>query len=116
MTETRIVNSIRAHCLERARLGEPLKCVKLHGSQYQEAGTPDLHVTCHGRSLWLEVKTPTGRVSPLQAQRLAEWSAAGAVTAVVRSLDEVRSLLDRVALDAGVDRCHNSGVTGETPV
>ena len=58
------------------------------------AGTPDILACVRGRFVALEVKTPTGRLAPIQEHQLARIKEAGGVVAVVRSLDEVRSVLD----------------------
>lgn len=60
--------------------------VKIHGSAYQDAGTPDILGCYAGRMFALEVKTPRGRVTPIQARTLARWEQTGAVAAVVRSV------------------------------
>lgn len=67
--------------------------VKIHGSAYQDAGTPDILGCYAGRMFALEVKTPHGRVTPIQARTLARWEATGAVAAVVRSeLEAMRAI------------------------
>lgn len=47
----------------------------------------------------LEVKTPTGRVSPEQRQWLQAVQAAGGIAGVVRSVEEAEELLRVVAQD-----------------
>jgi hypothetical protein len=58
------------------------------------AGDPDVTGCLRGRHLELEVKRPGQRPTPLQAKRLEEWKQAGAVTAVVTSVEEVRRALE----------------------
>ena len=58
---------------------------KLHGSQFTTAGTPDIFASIQGQALFLEVKTPTGQVSPVQHVELDRWARAGAIVAVVVS-------------------------------
>ena len=70
------------------------KAIKLHGSRYQEAGTPDVHATAEGQSYWLEVKKDDEEPTRLQAQRLKEWAAAGAITGVVRSVEEAVEIVN----------------------
>lgn len=54
-----------------------------------EAGTPDLQVLMTvGRSVWLEVKTPKGRVSKRQAEWHARARRLGHLVFVVRSVDD----------------------------
>jgi hypothetical protein len=61
-------------------------------------GTPDLYGIVNGRAVHLEVKTPTGVVSPEQTAWMLKASAAGAFCAVVRSVEDalrcVREVLD----------------------
>lgn len=64
---------------------------KIHGSRFS-AGFPDIHATWQGRSLWFEVKTLKGRLTPLQEKELIKWRNAGATAMVVRGLAEVETL------------------------
>jgi hypothetical protein len=67
--------------------------VKTHGSVYS-AGQPDLLGCYQGRTLALEVKRPGGRPTKLQLATLEKWRNAGAIAAVVRSVEDVRELLE----------------------
>ena len=69
------------------------KAIKLHGSRYQEAGTPDILAVRHGRVYLLEVKCPGKKPTVLQARRLDEWTAAGATTAVVSAVQDAVDLV-----------------------
>jgi hypothetical protein len=62
------------------------------------AGDPDIDACIRGRSLQLEVKRPGGKPTALQAKRLHEWRAAGAVSVVVTSLEETQDLLRKEGL------------------
>lgn len=62
--------------------------VKIHVSSFQQAGIPDLFCCVNGRLVCLEVKTATGTVSRLQEHEHARLRAAGAIVAVVRSVEE----------------------------
>lgn len=75
-----------------------VKAINIHGSVYQERGTPDILGSWRGRVFALEVKRPGGRVAPIQERRLREWAAAGAVSAVVCSLEDCRAVLEREGL------------------
>jgi len=59
-------------------------------------GWPDFMGCYGGRTLALEVKTPHGIVTPLQARELAKWEEAGAVARVVRSVRDVQKLLTKI--------------------
>ena len=58
------------------------------------AGEPDIDACLRGRSLQLEVKRPGQKPTPLQLKRLEQWRQAGALVAVVSSVEEVKTLLD----------------------
>jgi hypothetical protein len=75
-------------------LNQQPKCyvIKTHGSMYS-AGQPDLLGCYQGRTLALEVKRPGGKPTKLQAAILKKWGAAGAITGVVTSVEEVEKLL-----------------------
>ncbi len=57
------------------------------------AGDPDIDACVRGRSVQLEVKRPGEKPTPLQARRIEEWRQAGAISAVVTSVEETRELL-----------------------
>ncbi len=82
--ESALVSAI----VEALRVAPGLVVRKRHGTAWGVAGDPDLTGCYCGRHFELEVKTPTGALTRLQEARLAEWSRAGAITAVVRSVDE----------------------------
>ena len=57
------------------------------------AGDPDITGCIHGRHLEFEVKRLGQQPTILQTGRLEEWRQAGAVVAVVSSVEEVRRIL-----------------------
>ena len=73
---------------------------KTHGGRYGTAGIPDIIACVEGRFFAFEVKTESGKVTPLQAATIQKILVAGGMAAVVRSVDEVRAILrqDDVAL------------------
>ena len=88
VTEKAIVNSIKRY-LEKL---PECYIIKTHGSVYV-AGQPDILGCYQGRTLALEVKRPGGKPTKLQQAVLKKWEAAGAVVAVVTSVEEVKELL-----------------------
>lgn len=56
-------------------------------------GVPDILVCYKGQFIAFEVKTPTGRVSPIQTYQIEQIEAAGGRAFVVRGLPEVQALL-----------------------
>jgi hypothetical protein len=59
------------------------------------AGDPDIDACVGGRCVQLEVKRPGEQPTALQVKRLGEWRKAGAVAEVVRSVGEVREILEK---------------------
>lgn len=87
--ESALVSAI----VEALRSAPGLVVRKRHGTAWGFAGDPDLTGCYRGRHFELEVKTPAGAITRLQEARLAEWSRAGAITAVVRSVSEALAAL-----------------------
>lgn len=72
--------------------GHPVEWRKVLGSTASN-GEPDWDIVYAGKSVKLEAKSQTGRVTPLQEYRMKQWTAAGAITGVVRSVDDVDNYL-----------------------
>ena len=67
---------------------------KEHGGMYGTAGIPDV-ICCHkGRFIAFEVKTETGKATLLQEITLRRITEAGGIAVLVRSLDEVKAVLE----------------------
>lgn len=71
---------------------------KTHGGMYGTAGIPDIIACVDGRFFAFEVKTASGKATPLQETTIRKILAAGGTAAVVRSVDEVRALLSTDSL------------------
>ena len=69
--------------------------IKTYGGPYRR-GLPDLIGVYRGRALALEVKRPGGKPTPLQEHELSRWAAAGALVAVVTSVEDVKQLIGEV--------------------
>lgn len=69
---------------------------KEHGSQYGQAGIPDIIICLDGRFIALEVKTAKGKVSILQQVTLRKIKNAGGIAEVVRSVEEVKKIIERI--------------------
>jgi hypothetical protein len=61
---------------------------------YGIRGQPDISGCIRGRRFEFEAKTSGTAPTPLQLSRLERWRKAGAITGVVRSVDDVRALLE----------------------
>jgi hypothetical protein len=68
--------------------------IKIHGGPYQLAGIPDLLCLQRGQAVWLEVKQPGKKPTPLQQRRMAELEACGSTPChVVTSKEEASACL-----------------------
>jgi Holliday junction resolvase len=68
--------------------------MKIHGGPHQLAGVPDLLCLRQGRAVFLEVKQPGKKATPLQAARMNEIETqGGAVCHVVTSRAEAEAAL-----------------------
>jgi len=74
---------------------------KEHGGQYGTAGLPDIIVCYRGRFVAFEVKAPSGKPSKLQEITIAKIKAAMGEACIVRSVGEVKKILD--SLEAAHD-------------
>ncbi len=66
----------------------------------QKTGIPDLCVIHKGRCVWLELKTPTGKLTDSQKREIPLMESAGAIVRIIRSLEELKAVwadLERVA-------------------
>ena len=67
-----------------------VKAIKFRPDGFTETGTPDV-LGClppSGRIIALERKRKGEEITPLQAKRLREWAAAGAIAGVFETADE----------------------------
>lgn len=66
---------------------------KEHGGMYGTAGIPDIIACIDGKFYGFEVKTDTGKPTKLQESTIRKINKAGGIAVVVRSVDEVKSIL-----------------------
>ena len=69
------------------------KAIKVHGSPYARAGTPDIIGCCKGRMFALEVKMAGRKPTKIQERELAAWGAAGAIAGTFYSDDSIGDLV-----------------------
>jgi hypothetical protein len=67
---------------------------KEHGGMYGTAGIPDIIACIDGDFFGFEVKTEIGKPTKLQEATIRKILAAGGTALVVRSVDEVRAVVD----------------------
>ncbi len=75
------------------------KSICFPGGAFGEAGTPDILGCYRGRMFCIEVKTGSGRLTALQARRVAEWEAAGAAVTVARDGFDAVKFLEELSHD-----------------
>ena len=68
-------------------------CWKEHGGMYGTAGIPDIIACINGHFYGFEVKTESGKPTKLQEATIRKILAAGGTALVVRSVDEVRTVV-----------------------
>ena len=71
------------------------RAVKMQGT-INRAGEPDVFCCYKGRLVLFEVKRPGNKPTMLQEATLGMWHEAGAVTAVVYSVDDVKKVLEGI--------------------
>ena len=69
-------------------------CWKEHGGMYGTAGIPDIIACIGGHFFGFEVKTDSGKPTKLQEATIRKILAAGGTALVVRSVDEVRAVVN----------------------
>ena len=67
---------------------------KEHGGMYGTAGIPDIIACIKGHFFGFEVKTDTGKPTELQKATIRKILKCGGTAAFVRSVDEVRALIE----------------------
>lgn len=91
--ESKIVADIVKYLKHLRTNGQKVVWFKVHGSPMQQAGMPDFIIVIGGRTLWVEVKSSSGKVTPLQQHTIQQIMAAGGEVVVVRSLTELQYLV-----------------------
>lgn len=90
MLEKNITNKI----LKYLKSLDKCFCFKEHGGSYGSSGIPDIICCYHGHFIGFEVKTDKGRTTALQEIHLRNINRAGGTAVVVRSLDDVKNILN----------------------
>lgn len=67
---------------------------KEHGGMYGTAGIPDVIACIGGKFYGFEVKTERGKPTTLQEATMRKIQAAGGIAVVVRSVEDVRAVLE----------------------
>ncbi|MCM1439356.1 MAG: VRR-NUC domain-containing protein [Roseburia sp.] len=71
-------------------------CWKEHGGMYGTAGIPDIIACIGGRFFGFEVKTENGKPTGLQEATIRKIIKAGGLAAIVRSVEDVRTIVEKI--------------------
>lgn len=69
---------------------------KVHGSEFQLAGVPDISGVAAGLSVWCETKMPGNKTSLVQDVRINQIRAAGGHVVVAYSVEDAVQMLEHV--------------------
>lgn len=102
-------STITAAILKKLKAVPGGYALKIHGSEFQRAGVPDILFWCASIGsasqddeclpFAFEVKRPGCKASPIQEVQFERMKRAGVITAVVRSVDEVRVILGSYGIE-----------------
>lgn len=79
---------------------------KVHGSNMQLSGIPDIMGVSKGLAFGIELKVGKNQPSPIQKLRIRELREAGALVSLAFSLEEVADLMEDLSLFHNPDRPH----------
>jgi hypothetical protein len=92
--EGRIKKEIREYLDAIGAYSRALEIGAIPGRKNSSAGMLDRIVIYHGRVIWFEVKTESGRLSEKQEDFLVMWNLHGGEAYLVRSLAEVWRVME----------------------
>jgi len=92
MLEKNITNKI----LKYLKTLDKCYSFKEHGGSYGSAGIPDIICCYRGRFVAFEVKNEKGKTTALQDVNIRNIQKADGIAVVVRSLEEVKAVLDEL--------------------
>lgn len=71
-------------------------CYKVHGSEYQPAGIPDISGVFEGWSVWCETKMPGNKPSMAQWKKIRDLRRVGALVIVSYTLVDAVQMLEHI--------------------
>lgn len=81
-------------------------CYKVHGSEYQPAGIPDISGVFMGHSIWCETKMPGNKPSMVQWKMIRDLRRAGALVIVSYTVADAVQMLEHIASgDHALNEC-----------
>jgi len=88
MREKQIENAIKKYLASKE-----IYFVKHHATKFTKVGVPDILACWNGQFVAIEVKTPIGRLTPLQVHNLDHIRQNGGIAIVARSLEDVMEVI-----------------------
>lgn len=70
---------------------------KVHGSEFQPSGIPDISGVYESYSVWCESKMPGNKPSMIQWKRIRDIRAAGGLVVIAYSVEEAVQMLKHIA-------------------
>ena len=80
------------------------KVINIHGGIYTERGTPDIIGSYFGRVVVFEAKDTGGVPSRQQEIRIEQWKRAGAIAAIVWSLEDAVDAIEEQYTEENIGR------------
>jgi len=89
MKEKQIENAIKKYLASKE-----IYFVKHHATKFSKVGVPDILACWQGKFVGIEVKTPSGRLTPLQLHNLDHIRRNGGISIVARCLEDVMEVIN----------------------
>lgn len=89
MKEKQIENAIKKYLASKE-----IYFVKHHATKFSKVGVPDILACWQGKFVGIEVKTPSGRLTPLQLHNLDHIRQNGGISIVARCLEDVMEVIN----------------------
>ena len=105
INESSFIIKIKRYLKERGAY-----CEKIWGGGFQSAGIPDIIGCYKGRFIGIEAKVGTNKPSEIQKVKIKKINEAGGFARVVRTLDEVKELLDEIDMEVEKDGISNTNL------
>lgn len=93
--EENVVSAIK-RSLKKIKNRHPIWMYRTHGDGRTLKGVPDLHFVFWGFAVWIEVKAPGKKPTPLQLKRIEEINQAGGFAGWVDSRDQFEDFIDSI--------------------
>lgn len=89
-------------------------CFKVHGSEFQPSGIPDISGVFQGYSVWCETKMPGNKPSMIQWKKIRDLRRAGALVIVSYTVADAVQMLEHIA--TGAHAQFDCGCLYQTPI